>query len=105
MCLNDVTLFKLHINEPETQRKMEFDMLVEACFLEEELANGLDLRNVAHLKRMARVLVEERAVIKRVGKGEEGGENYTVEVNLSGVIPMQNQVQAPSSRTQTPTNG
>ena len=47
---------------------MEFDLLIESCFLEEELLGGLNLRNIAHLKRMARVLVEERAVIKRVSK-------------------------------------
>lgn len=68
LCVNEVDSFKLIINEPETKRKMEFDLKIEHCFLEEELLGGLDLRNINHLKKMARCLVEERAIIKRVVK-------------------------------------
>lgn len=77
---------------------MEFNLSVDSCFLEEELLNGIDLKNVAHLKKMARVLVEERAIIKRVSKGESGAEgenNYSVEINLQHINPM-------TSRTHTP---
>jgi hypothetical protein len=45
---------------------MDFDLNIEHCFLEEEMMGGIDLKNVTHLKKMARVLVEERALIKRV---------------------------------------
>lgn len=68
MCQEEVSVFKLLISEPETQRRMEFDLNVEHCFLEEELMGGIDLKNLNHLKKMARVLVEERAIIKRVAK-------------------------------------
>jgi len=50
--------------------------MVDQCFLEEELLGGVDLRNINHLKRMAKVLVEERAIIKRVTKDSstDGGD-------------------------------
>jgi hypothetical protein len=84
---------------------MEFELLIGSCFLEEELLGGLDLRNIAHLKRMARVLVEERAVIKRVAKdsniqitgNEKLGNLYTVEINLSHITPMNPNGSTPRS--------
>ena len=30
--------------------------------------SGIDLKNITHLKKMAKVLVEERAIIKRVSR-------------------------------------
>lgn len=68
LALLEVDKFKVIVHEPETDRKMEFDLMVDQCFLEEELLGGVDLRNISHLKRMAKVLVEERAIIKRISK-------------------------------------
>ena len=62
------------VYEPETDRRMEFDLMIDQCFFEEELLGGIDLRNITHLKRMAKVLVEERAVIKRITKDDKSSE-------------------------------
>ncbi len=66
MSHEEILVFKLMINEPETQRRMEFDLDISSCFLQEEILGGIDLKNISHLKKMARVLIEERAIIKRV---------------------------------------
>jgi hypothetical protein len=47
---------------------MNFDVVIRNCFLEEELLNGIDLKNISHLKKMAKLLIEERAIIKRISK-------------------------------------
>lgn len=106
LAVSEVTHFKLLINEPESGRKMDFTVAVESAFLEEELLNDLDLKNISHLKRMAKVLIEERAIIKRVSKdsaSEEGqdGNLYTVDINLYNINPMNWQ----SNSSQTPANG
>jgi hypothetical protein len=80
---------------------MDFELMVDQCFLEEELLGGVDLRNISHLKRMAKVLVEERAIIKRISKdypsqqqleltvadmnSSKGNTVYTIEINLSNI--------------------
>ena len=64
-------MFKLVINEPETNKKMDFDIPINQCFLEEELQGGVDLKNLSHLKKMAKILVEERAIIKRAAQEHE----------------------------------
>ena len=66
MCMHDAEIFTLNINEPETKKKMDFYLRIDHCFLDDEIRGGIDLKNVTHLKKMARVLVEERALIKRV---------------------------------------
>jgi len=80
---------------------MEFDLSISHCFLEEELLNGIDLKNIGHLKKMARVLVEERAIIKRVGAKEQTGDNannlYTVDINLSHITPINPDQSSPRS--------
>lgn len=90
MCLQDINTFKLNIHEPETQRKMDFDLKISKCFLEEEILGGINLKNVNHLKKMAKVLVEERAIIKRVNTVNKDDDNasanlYTVEINISQI--------------------
>ena len=80
---------------------MDFDLDIRQCFLEEELSSVIDLKNLSHLKKMARVLVEERAVIKRVAKenlimtshdttGNVSVDSisnlYTVEINLNNPV-------------------
>jgi hypothetical protein len=86
---------------------VDFDLLIQNCFLEEEIAGGINLKNVNHLKKMAKVLVEERAIIKRVNTLGTAGRDpadvlpkskknaiestknnnnlYTVEINLSQI--------------------
>jgi hypothetical protein len=91
--MTDAEIFILNINEPETKKKMDFYLRIDHCFLEEEIRGGIDLKNVAHLKKMARVLVEERALIKRVSSGptteDHSGDNlYTVEINLANTNPI-----------------
>ena len=98
-------MFKLVINEPETNKKMDFDIPINQCFLEEELQGGVDLKNLSHLKKMAKILVEERVIIKRAAQEHESvddgeiskdsrGKNssnlnlYTVEINLSHITPI-----------------
>ena len=90
MCLQDIVTFKLNIHEPETQRKMDFDLKISKCFLEEEIMGGINLKNVNHLKKMAKVLVEERAIIKRVNTVNKDDDNesanlYTVDINISQI--------------------
>jgi hypothetical protein len=90
MCLQDIGTFKLNIHEPETQRKMDFDLKISKCFLEEEIMGGINLKNVNHLKKMAKVLVEERAIIKRVNTVNKDDDNesanlYTVDINISQI--------------------
>ncbi len=91
MSLQDVNSFRLNIHEPETQRKMDFDLKISKCFLEEEIMGGINLKNVNHLKKMAKVLVEERAIIKRVNTESKDDDNfstanlYTVDINISQV--------------------
>lgn len=91
MSLQDVNSFRLNIHEPETQRKMDFDLKISKCFLEEEIMGGINLKNVNHLKKMAKVLVEERAIIKRVNTASKDDDNfstanlYTVDINISQV--------------------
>lgn len=97
MCMVDADTFRLNILEPETKNSMDFDLRIDKCFLEEEILGGVNLKNVNHLKKMARVLVEERAIIKRVNQQSvEEGDNaasaapplYTVEINLSQINPL-----------------
>jgi hypothetical protein len=70
---------------------MDFDIKISKCFLEEEIMGGINLKNVNHLKKMAKVLVEERAIIKRVNTANRGDENlaqdnlYTVDINISQI--------------------
>ena len=71
---------------------MEFELHLEQCFHEEELASS-NRREVSTLKRMAKLLVEERAVIKRITDDNEVATDtpqnnsthnlYTVEINLN----------------------
>ena len=101
MCLQDVETLMLNINEPETKKKMDFYLRIDHCFLEQEINGGIDLKNIAHLKKMARVLVEERALIKRVSTqtvaDELNTDNlYTVEINLANSSPLNvNEPQIP----------
>ncbi len=94
MCIQDVEIFKLNIHEPETMKRMDFELRIDHCFLEEEIMGGIDLKNINHLKKMARVLVEERALIKRVRQVEPydeaaGDANlYSVEINLANLSPL-----------------
>ena len=93
MCMTEADIFILNINEPETKKKMDFYLRIDHCFLDEEIRGGIDLKNVAHLKKMARVLVEERALIKRVSSNSPtddlSGDNlYTVEINLANTNPI-----------------
>jgi hypothetical protein len=72
---------------------MDFYLRIEHCFLEQEINGGIDLKNIAHLKKMARVLVEERALIKRVSSQtavvDLTTDNlYTVEINLANSSPL-----------------
>jgi hypothetical protein len=57
--------------------------------LEDEILGGVDLKNINHLKKMARLIVEERAIIKRVGRDQQlqqqNDNPYTVEINLSHI--------------------
>lgn len=52
---------------------------------------GINLKNVNHLKKMAKVLVEERAIIKRVNTANRADDNvgqdnlYTVDINISQI--------------------
>ena len=71
MIMGDAEMFLLNINEPETKKKMDFYLRIDHCFLEDEIRGGIDLKNVNHLKKMARVLIEERALIKRVSSSNE----------------------------------
>lgn len=70
---------------------MDFDIKISKCFLEEEIMGGINLKNVNHLKKMAKVLVEERAIIKRVNTGIRGDDKngqdnlYTVDINISQI--------------------
>lgn len=69
---------------------MDFDLKISKCFLEEEILGGINLKNVNHLKKMAKVLVEERAIIKRVNTVNKDDDNasanlYTVEINISQI--------------------
>jgi hypothetical protein len=93
MCMQEAEMFTLNINEPETKKKMDFYLRIDHCFLEEELRGGIDLKNLNHLKKMARVLVEERALIKRVSSSavvdDLSSENlYTVEISLANLNPL-----------------
>jgi hypothetical protein len=93
MCLQEVETLMLNINEPETKKKMDFYLRIDHCFLEQEINGGIDLKNIAHLKKMARVLVEERALIKRVSSqtliDDLTSDNlYTVEINLANSTPL-----------------
>ena len=92
MIMGDAEMFLLNINEPETKKKMDFYLRIDHCFLEDEIRGGIDLKNVNHLKKMARVLIEERALIKRVSSSNEeqlSNENlYTVEINLANTSPI-----------------
>jgi hypothetical protein len=69
---------------------MEFNIAIESCFGEEELLGGIDLKNISHLKKMARILIEERAIIKRVSKeaNDDPNNSYTVDINLSHINPL-----------------
>lgn len=69
---------------------MDFDLKISKCFLEEEIMGGINLKNVNHLKKMAKVLVEERAIIKRVNTVNKDDDNesanlYTVDINISQI--------------------
>lgn len=93
MCMQEAEIFTLNINEPETKKKMDFYLRIDHCFLDEELRGGIDLKNLTHLKKMARVLVEERALIKRVSSSavvdDIASENlYTVEISLANLNPL-----------------
>lgn len=94
MIMNDAEMLLLNINEPETKKKMDFYLRIDHCFLEDEIRGGLDLKNVNHLKKMARVLIEERALIKRVSSTNPAEEHlasdnlYTVEINLANTTPI-----------------
>ena len=59
------------INEPETEKKMEFVISLDQCFHEEELQR-INKRDINQLKKLAKILVEERAVIKRISEENEG---------------------------------
>lgn len=92
LCMQEADTFTLNINEPETKKKMNFYLRIDHCFLEDELRGGIDLRSISHLKKMARVLVEERSLIKRVSSPVTDDANqdnlYTVEINLLNLNPL-----------------
>lgn len=98
LIMDEADSFKVTISEPETKGKTEFVFDVGSCFLEEELQGGLDLRNIAHLKKMARLFIEERAIIKRVGKDQHHAtaSQIMIQQSFDGSNESASQYEAPS---------
>ena len=81
----DIKNFTLIISEPENDLlpKTEYILELENCFHEDELVQ-LNRKDINQLKKLAKVLVEERAVVKRSSDmaTSEKENLYTLEINL-----------------------
>eukprot|EP00347_Sterkiella_histriomuscorum_P013376 403364949 len=104
-CEENIESLFLKINEPETEAlnnalqkdsqvnpRRVFELQFSQCFHEEELRN-INFKNIEQLKKLARVIIEERAVINRVQ--DPINESYDASVknnkNISGQSGQQNQ--------------
>ncbi|CDW76064.1 UNKNOWN [Stylonychia lemnae] len=98
-CQNEINHFTLLISEPETDKKIfeeddtqqrrEFKISLRQCFLDEELAN-LSLRNIETLKKLAKIVIEERTIINRVQNGNSDDPNKDIQGQYKVEIKMVN---------------